>query len=139
MNLLIIDNEIDQLQSLKRALMSKGYRVFEALGAEDGLECLHRMAGQIDMVLTDYDMSGMDGLDVLKKIRGNYGSLPVILVSGHGSRKMLIEAIRHRCDGFLEKPYSLGGLVEEIERVQSNRGPEFPRFMPRGEKSGKRE
>ncbi len=119
MNLLIIDNEIDQLQSLKRALMSRGYRVFEALGGEDGLDRLDQMAGQIDMVLTDYDMLGMNGLEVLKKIRRSYGSLPVILVSGHGGRKLLIEAIRHRCDGFLEKPYSLGGLVEEIERVRS--------------------
>ncbi len=93
------------------------------MGAEDGLDCLERMAGQIDMVLTDYDMAGMDGLEVLKKIRRSYGSLPVILVSGHGGRKLLIEAIRHRCDGFLEKPYSLGGLVEEIERVHSIRGP----------------
>jgi DNA-binding NtrC family response regulator len=123
MNLLLIDNEIDQLQSLKRALKSKGYFVFEALGAEEGLECLDRMAGQIDLVLTDYDMSGMDGLELLKRIRNRYGPLPVILVSGHAERKMLIEAIRQRCDGFVEKPFTLFHLVEEIERVADLRVP----------------
>jgi CheY-like chemotaxis protein len=54
MNILIVDDEEVQIESLRRALRSKGYQVFEALSAVDALEQLDKMTYRIDAVLTDY-------------------------------------------------------------------------------------
>ena len=67
MNILIVDDEEVQIETLRRALRSKGYQVFEALNAADALEQLEKMTYRIDAVLTDYIMPGKDGIELLKK------------------------------------------------------------------------
>ena len=68
-NLLVVDDEKDQLESLRRGLRSKGYRVLEALAAGEALEHLKRKDNEIGMVLLDYAMPGMNGMELLENIR----------------------------------------------------------------------
>ena len=117
MNILVVDDEEVQVETLKRALRSKGYQVFKALSAVEALEQLHEMTYRIDVVLTDYVMPGKDGIELLKKIRESYEELPVIIMSAYGEKEMLIDALRNRCDGFIEKPFNVDQLIGEIERV----------------------
>jgi DNA-binding NtrC family response regulator len=117
MNILIVDDEEVQIETLRRALRSKGYQVFEALNAVDALEQLEKMTYRIDAVLTDYIMPGKDGIELLKKIREKHGELPVIIMTAYGEKGMLIDALRHRCDGFIEKPFNVDQLIIEIQRV----------------------
>jgi DNA-binding NtrC family response regulator len=119
MNILVVDDEEVQIQSLKRVLRSKGYQVFKALNAIQALEQLNAMTYRIDMVLTDYVMPGKDGIELLKKIREKHGELPVIIMTAYGEKGVLIDAIRNRCDGFIEKPFNADQLINEIERVMS--------------------
>jgi DNA-binding NtrC family response regulator len=119
MNILVVDNEEVQIETLKRALRSKGYQVLKALNAIEALEQLNAMTYRIDMVLTDYVMPGKDGIELLKKIREIHGELPVIIMTAYGEKGMLIDAIRNRCDGFIEKPFNVDQLINEIERVMS--------------------
>ena len=119
MNLLVVDDEKDQLESLRRGLRSKGYRVLEALAAGEALEHLKRKDNEIGMVLLDYAMPGMNGMELLENIRKAYGSLPVIIMSAYAEKNMLFEALHNHCDGFIEKPFTLNRLVQEIERVKS--------------------
>jgi DNA-binding NtrC family response regulator len=72
---------------------------------------------KIDLVLSDYVMPGLNGIELLKRIRENHGSLPVILMTAYGEKDLIIEALRNRCDSFLEKPFTLDQLIQEIERV----------------------
>jgi len=117
MNILIVDDEKVQLESLKRGLGSKGHMVAEAFSAEDALIHLSNGA-KIDLVITDYAMPGMNGLELLKKVRENHGNLPVIMMTAYGEKSLVIDALRNRCDCFIEKPFTLDQLMREIERAR---------------------
>lgn len=119
MNILVVDDDMVQLQTLRRGLRSKGYQVLEALSAEDALNRFtHSTVATIDLVLSDYLMPGMNGIELLKNIREHYGPLPVILMTAYGEKDLVIEALRNRCDSFIEKPFTLDQLMQEIERVK---------------------
>jgi DNA-binding NtrC family response regulator len=91
--------------------------VFEALNTIEALEQLESMTCRVDLVLTDYVMPGKDGIGLLKKIREKYDELPVIIMTAYKEKGMLIDAIRNRCDGFIEKPFNVDQLINEIQRV----------------------
>ena len=119
MNILVVDDEVVQLESLRRGLRTRGYQVLEALSAEEALKCFtHSNMNKIDLVLSDYLMPGMNGIELLKRIRNHHGSLPVILMTAYGEKDLVIEALRNRCDSFIEKPFTLDQLMQEIERVK---------------------
>lgn len=117
MNILIVDDEKDELETLRRGLRIKGYEISEALSPENALRILEKNQNAITLVITDYLMPNMNGIDFLKAIRERYGSLPVIMVSAYGSSQVLTEAIQNGCNGFLEKPFTLDQLNREIIRV----------------------
>jgi CheY-like chemotaxis protein len=118
MKILVVDDDMVQLESLRRGLRSKGYQVLEALSAEDALNRItHSHTNKIDLVLSDYLMPGMNGIELLKKIREDYGPLPVILMTAYGEKDLIIEALHNRCNSFIEKPFTLEQLMQEIERV----------------------
>ena len=118
MNILVVEDDMAQLESLRRGLRSKGHQIFEALSAEEALRRfpLSNMT-KIDLVLSDYLMPGMNGIELLKRIRENHGSLPVILMTAYGEKDVVIEALRNRCNSFIEKPFTLDQLMQEIARV----------------------
>ncbi len=117
MNILIVDDEPVQIESLTRGLRTKGYTVFGALSAEAALDRINNHP-PIDMVLTDFDLKGMDGMELLRTIREKNAALPVIMTTTYGEKNLLIEALRNRCNSFLEKPFTLDQLVKEIERTR---------------------
>ena len=118
MTILVVDDEKDQLKSLNLGLRRKGYSVLEASNAEDALRLLDNSRNGIDMVLTDYAMSGTNGMELLKKIREERGLLPVIMMTAHGEKGLVIDALRNRCDSFIEKPFTLEQLLQEIKRTK---------------------
>lgn len=73
------------------------------------------------MVITDYLMPGMTGIDLLVAIRKRAPTLPVVLMTAYGETKLVIEALKNKCDGFLEKPFTLDHLIQEIEAVNAGR------------------
>ena len=118
MHILVVDDDRLQLETLRRGLRTKGYQVLEALSAEEALARFsHSNMNKIDLVLSDYVMPGLNGIELLKRIRENHGSLPVILMTAYGEKDLVIEALRNRCDSFIEKPFTLDQLMQEIERV----------------------
>lgn len=120
MTILIVDDEIVLLESLRRGLKSRGYLVLEAPNAQEALNLLHNSVIQVDLVITDYAMPGMDGLELLQKIRESHGNLPVIMMTAYGQKELIIDALRNRCDSFIEKPFTLTQLLQEIERAKTH-------------------
>ncbi|HYA13466.1 MAG TPA: response regulator [Syntrophales bacterium] len=119
MKILVVDDEIDEVESLNRGLRSKGYHVLQALNAQEALNHLCNDATRIDLVITDYAMPMMNGMDLLRDIRKNHGNLPVIMMTAYGKKDLIIDALRNRCDCFIEKPFTLEQLLNEIERVKA--------------------
>jgi two-component system NtrC family sensor kinase len=117
MNILVVDDERIQLESLKLGLNSKGYQVAVALNAEVAFEHLDK-GNKIDLVITDYAMPGMNGMELLKNIREKHGDLPVIMMTAYGEKRLAIDALHNRCHSFIEKPFTLDQLTHEIERTK---------------------
>jgi len=120
MNIMIVDDERVQIESVRRGLRSKGYHILEALNAEEALQKLNGDNPKVDIVLTDYAMPGMNGMDLLKKIRRKNKCLPVIMMTAYGEKDLVIDALRNRCNSFIEKPFTLDQLVKEIKRAEIN-------------------
>ncbi len=118
MNVMVVDDESAQIETLSRGLKSKGYQIQGASNGEEAMAHLNDNHKKIDIVLTDYAMPGMNGLELLRKIRKNHKSLPVIMMTAYGEKDLIIDALRNRCDSFIEKPFTLDKLISEIERAQ---------------------
>lgn len=134
MNILVVDDEKEQIESLRMALKSNGYKVFVALNAEEAFGCLNDDHCRIGLVLTDYIMPVTDGIELLKKIKANNKNMPVVMMTGHGEKDLVISALINHCDGFLEKPFSPDELTHEIERVLVHKHKDtnlFSEFIPR--------
>jgi two-component system response regulator AtoC len=100
--ILIIDDNKLIRKTLKETLLKVGYTIFEA---EDGLEGLKMVRSEFpDLVITDFQMPGMNGLEVLGEIRKLNLSLPVILLTAFGDVVLTIKSIQLGAFDFLEKP-----------------------------------
>ncbi|MGB3975697.1 MAG: sigma-54 dependent transcriptional regulator [bacterium] len=100
--ILVIDDEVGIRRSLRMILEYSGYAVEEAADGESGLFAARKH--RPDCVLLDIKMPGMDGLEVLEILMQDYPSLPVIILSGHGTIETAVKATRTGAFDFLEKP-----------------------------------
>jgi DNA-binding NtrC family response regulator len=122
MRILVVDDEIMQLKNLKIGLDTEGHSVVTAQSAEEALEQVKKTgAVPFDLIITDYLMPDISGLDLLKALREKEPFIPVILMTAYGKKDLVIEAMQHQCSGFIEKPFSLEQMVIEISRVKSHK------------------
>ena len=113
--ILIIDDEDGIRFSLRGILEDEGYEVLEADNAEDGLACLAREP--VDLVFLDIWLPGMDGLAALERIQQMSQSLPVLMISGHGTIETAVSAIKKGAYDYIEKPLSLEKIVLASQRA----------------------
>ncbi|HAJ27866.1 MAG TPA: hypothetical protein DCG53_11610 [Syntrophus sp. (in: bacteria)] len=115
MTVLIVDDEIDQLQTLRRGLKAKGYAVMEALSVDEALEAISRHGDAIDVVLSDYKMPGKNGAVLFRELRGRKNNLPFVLMTGYADTVPGALSVREGCDGFIQKPCTLEQIISVIE------------------------
>ncbi len=114
--ILLIDDEEDILEVLSLSLKSDGYEVITASSGEKGLEAFEREFPPI--VLTDLKMPGMDGLDVLKRVKSINPDTEVIVVTGHGDMDSAIDALRYGASDFVNKPVREEALEIALKRAK---------------------
>ena len=91
---------------------------FEVDIATDGAEGLQKvLAGNPDLVLMDYEMPRMTGVEVLRNLRAQGSKVPVILMTSHGSEEVAIEVFRLGAKDYLIKPFAAQEMLETIEEV----------------------
>ena len=116
---LIVDDEKSIRDSFARTL---GYEGYSASSAPDGKTALAMLGeGQFDAVLLDIKMPGMDGIEVLKRIREMDRDLPVVVISGHGSVATAVEATKIGAFNFVEKPTDRDRLLIEVRNAIAGR------------------
>jgi len=118
-NLLVVDDEKNIREGLGRVLELDGYRVFLAADGREGLKLVER--GDIDLVVSDLKMPGISGEELLKKTRGMYANLPVIILTGHGTVENAVQAMKDGAYDFLTKPINLEHFAMLVKRALSNR------------------
>ncbi|MBI3794316.1 MAG: UDP-3-O-[3-hydroxymyristoyl] N-acetylglucosamine deacetylase [Nitrospinae bacterium] len=111
--ILVVDDEINILNSLRGILSDEGYSVRTAQNGDDALKMLQEQ--QSDLVLLDIWLPGRrDGLQTLREIRRLYSSTEVVMISGHASIDTAVRATKMGAFHFLEKPLSLSGMLETV-------------------------
>jgi two-component system, NtrC family, nitrogen regulation response regulator NtrX len=113
--ILIVDDDKSVRESLKMILEYDHYEVEFAENGEQGLQKLERLP--VDVLLLDVKMSGMDGIEVLTKIRQKNEKLPVIMISGHGTIETAVEATKLGAFDFLSKPLDRDKLLVTIRNA----------------------
>ncbi|PYR60725.1 MAG: Fis family transcriptional regulator [Acidobacteria bacterium] len=102
--ILVIDDEAAIRDSLRMTLEYEGYEFVGAATGQEGLALAEREGP--DLVLLDVKMPGMDGLEVLERLRSMNESLPVVVISGHGTISTAVEATKKGAFDFIEKPFA---------------------------------
>jgi len=114
--LLVIDDEASTRDLLKMSLESDGYTVFVAEDGSKGLEIFARENPPV--VLTDIKMPGMDGIEVLRKVKEQSPDTEVIVITGHGEMNLAIQALHLEASDFINKPISDEGLAVALRRAE---------------------
>jgi two-component system nitrogen regulation response regulator NtrX len=112
---LVIDDESAIRDSLKMILEYEDYQFVGAASGQDGLAAVQRE--RPDVVLLDIKMPGMDGLEVLKQLHALDESLPIVMISGHGTTSTAVEAVRSGAVDFLDKPLSSERVIVTLQNV----------------------
>jgi DNA-binding response OmpR family regulator len=122
-HILIVDDEGLNRYSISKSLQKVGYEITEASTGLDALDHLRR--SDIDVVLTDIKMPEMDGVELLRKIRGDQPEMVVILMTGYASLPSAVEALRLGAYDYFIKPGSMSDLrnaiARGVEKARNNR------------------
>ncbi len=113
--LVVDDNEMNR-DMLSRRLARKGFQVEVA---EDGEQALEVVAGKaIDLILLDIMMPGIDGVEVLKRLRGEYSQteLPVIMATAKAQSKDMVEALDHGANDYVVKPLEFTVVLAKVQK-----------------------
>ncbi|HVH57089.1 MAG TPA: sigma-54 dependent transcriptional regulator [Vicinamibacterales bacterium] len=113
--ILLIDDDAGIRESMRMPLEYEGYEYSSAASAEEGIAAIQRESP--DIVFMDIKMPGMDGLEALTKIKAIDESLPVVMISAHGSASVGAEATRRGAIDFVEKPFGAERLLVTIRNV----------------------
>ena len=119
---LVVDDFSTMRRIVKNFLNDLGYNNVQE--ADDGNTALPILkSGNIDFLITDWNMPGMPGLDLLKAVRGDpaLAKLPVLLLTAEAKREQIVEAAQAGVNGYVVKPFTAQTLKEKIEKILSTR------------------
>ena len=113
--ILIVDDSELILVVLRELLATVGHHATTAVSGAEAIEVLGR--GGIDLIISDYHMPGMDGLELLKALREMGNEIPFFLMTGTAPEECREKALQIGADGFITKPVNIHEVLETIARV----------------------
>lgn len=114
-SILVVDDASDTLEILQRNLVSEGYRVFTAPGAQEALAITE--STPIDLVITDLKMPRISGLDLVRHIRENLRDTEIIMMTGYPSIEGAVQAVKIGAEDYLPKPFTDEELFSAVRRA----------------------
>jgi two-component system chemotaxis response regulator CheY len=115
---LVVDDQLTMREVARLALQEMGVR--HIIDAENGAEAFRKATTQpLDMIISDFNMPGMDGLALLRAVRGHPAvrKLPFILVTGRGDNALVVTAAQAGVNNYIVKPFTGEMLREKVEAV----------------------
>src|ERR1700693_4109388 len=112
-SILVIEDEEKHRRVIGLHLSSAGFDVKAVGNAEEGL----KLAGDVDLILTDLKLPGMDGLELLEKLKAQNSHTPVVVMSAFSTVENAVEAMKRGAVDFLPKPFSLDHLSVVVEKA----------------------
>ena len=114
--ILIVDDETDICEVLSISLSDLGYKVYTAGNGEEALQVFERTKPSI--VLTDIRMPGIDGIELLRRIKEQYPETEVIMITGHGDMNLAIRSLKLEATDFITKPINDDFLEIALKRAE---------------------
>ena len=118
MKILVVDDFSTMRRIVKNLLGDLGFKNIDE--ADDGNTALPKLqTGGFDFLVTDWNMPGMTGLDLLKAVRAdpNLASMPVLMVTAESKREQIIEAAQAGVNGYIVKPFTAATLEEKLNKI----------------------
>jgi two-component system, NtrC family, response regulator HydG len=113
--ILVVDDSRATLEVVQRNLFSEGYTVYSASGVTEAVRVLESFP--VDLVITDYKMPDVDGLDLVKYVREKYKMTEVMMITGYASVQGAVEAVKAGAEEYLSKPFTDRELFSAVKRV----------------------
>ncbi len=116
--ILIVDDFSTMRRIIKNLLRDLGFT--NTSEADDGLTALPMLqSGNFELLVTDWNMPGMQGIDLLKAVRAdpNLAHLPVLMVTAEQKKEQIIEAAKAGVNGYIVKPFTAQTLKEKLEKI----------------------
>ncbi len=115
----MVDDEVKFLQSISSRLELQHFDVTSASNGEDAIACAEK--GFFDVAVVDFQMPGMDGVQVLKTLKDRHKYLEIIILTGHSTIDSAIECTKLGAFQYIEKPYAFDKLVEIVKNAYEAR------------------
>ena len=118
MKILIVDDFSTMRRIIKNLLRDLGFT--NTSEADDGTSALPMLkTGDFEFLVTDWNMPGMTGIDLLKEVRADekLASLPVLMVTAEAKRDQIVEAAQAGVNGYIVKPFTAQTLKEKLDRI----------------------
>src|SRR4030042_556499 len=118
MNVLVVDDFSTMRRIVKKILKQLGYlNIFESDDGATALEILGKQ--KIDFIISDWNMPRISGLELLKTVRAStdWKNLPFLMVTAEGQKEHVIEAVKHRVNNYIIKPFTPEVLTEKINKI----------------------
>ncbi|PKM77082.1 MAG: response regulator [Firmicutes bacterium HGW-Firmicutes-15] len=117
MKILTVDDSTIMRKMIVKGVQNMGYEILEAHNAQEGLSVLSVKYKEIKLILLDWNMPGMNGMEFLKRIKAPgsiYGEIPVIMVTTEGERASIVQAIQMGAANYILKPFETEELTKKI-------------------------
>ncbi|HEX9869040.1 MAG TPA: response regulator, partial [Candidatus Tectomicrobia bacterium] len=113
--ILVVDDEEHMLALFESVLGKEGYQVICAASAEEALQQLHSV--EFDLLISDLLLPGMDGVALLQQVRTTQPKLPYIMLTGHGTVRSAVAAMKEGASDYLTKPVDTDELKVVVEKA----------------------
>jgi two-component system chemotaxis response regulator CheY len=121
LSFLVVDDFSTMRRIIKNLLHDLGYT--NVTEADDGSTALPLLrGGQFDFLITDWNMPGMPGLELLRQLRADerFAKLPVLMLTAEAKREQIVEAAQAGVNGYIVKPFTAVTLREKIDKILSS-------------------
>jgi two-component system chemotaxis response regulator CheY len=122
LNFLVVDDFSTMRRIIKNLLHDLGYA--NVTEADDGTTALPLLKeGKFDFLITDWNMPGMPGLELLKQVRADarLSKMPVLMLTAEAKREQIVEAAQAGVSGYVIKPFTAATLKEKIDKILAAR------------------
>ena len=112
--IMLVDDEVPFVETMTKRLEKRELRVLPAYSGEEALEKLETNQN-LDVVILDVKMPGLDGIETLKEVKKTYPLMEVIMLTGHATMETAIEGMKWGAYDYLMKPCEIEKLMEKVE------------------------